>query len=132
VVIAGRIGRNAALNYVGLKRPSIVPLQDPADLTTDKALKAIGLQVPNPSSDPTMLRELDQLRFQFALDYALRRLDPADRRCFVLHVVEGRTYEDIARTMRLPLGTVKPNVRRARVQLREMLRPWLGTDGSSA
>jgi RNA polymerase sigma-70 factor (ECF subfamily) len=92
----------------------------------------MGFQVANPNSDRTTRRELDQLRFRFALDYALRRLDPADRRCFVLHVVEARTYEDIARTMRLPLGTVKTNVRRAKMQLREMLRPWLGTDGSSA
>ncbi|HWO89928.1 MAG TPA: sigma-70 family RNA polymerase sigma factor [Gemmatimonadales bacterium] len=125
-----RIGKNAALDYVKLRRPDIVPLRGSPDATTGKALKALGFQVPNPTSDPSTARELDERRFRFALEHALRRLDRTDRRCFLMHVAEERSFEEISRSEGLPAGTVKTNVRRARLQLREMLQPWLGTDAS--
>ena len=39
----------------------------------------------------------------------------------MLRHVEGRSYEEIAATLDLPLGTVKTYIHRARSQLREAL-----------
>jgi RNA polymerase sigma-70 factor (ECF subfamily) len=38
--------------------------------------------------------------------------------------VEGRSYEEIAETLDLPLGTVKTYIHRARHELREFLEPY--------
>ena len=50
-----------------------------------------------------------------------RRLRPEYRACIMLRHVEGRSYEEIAATLDLPLGTVKTYIHRARHQLREAL-----------
>ena len=41
----------------------------------------------------------------------------------MLRHVEGRSYEEIAATLDLPLGTVKTYIHRARHELREALEP---------
>lgn len=48
---------------------------------------------------------------------AIGELPPQRRRCLVLWTYQGRTYEEIARAMRLSLGTVKAHIAQARKQL---------------
>ncbi len=55
------------------------------------------------------------------LSSALARLSPTSRACVVLSYSEGFTHEEIAKTLKLPLGTVKSNIRRATQQLRSFL-----------
>jgi hypothetical protein len=45
------------------------------------------------------------------------------RRCFVLLYVEGRSYDEIAKIVRLRVGTVKSHLHRATEHLRRMLEP---------
>ena len=52
---------------------------------------------------------------------ALLRLEPKWRVPIVLHYMEGYSVEEIARMLRLPRGTVKTRMLRARRALREML-----------
>jgi RNA polymerase sigma-70 factor, ECF subfamily len=52
---------------------------------------------------------------------ALLRLEPKLRLPIVLHYVEDYSVIDIARMLRLPPGTVKTRMARARSMLREML-----------
>jgi RNA polymerase sigma-70 factor (ECF subfamily) len=56
-----------------------------------------------------------------AIDEASAALRPEYRSCIMLRHVEGRSYEEIAATLDLPLGTVKTYIHRARHQLREAL-----------
>jgi len=50
---------------------------------------------------------------------------PADQRvAFLLREVEGESYETIARRLRLPIGTVRSRLHRARHQLQEALSAW--------
>ena len=56
-----------------------------------------------------------------ALDDALAGLRDTHRECFILREIEGRSYEDIAEIMDLPLGTVGTYLNRARRGLRAEL-----------
>jgi RNA polymerase sigma-70 factor (ECF subfamily) len=54
---------------------------------------------------------------------ALSRLEPEFRMPVVLRDIEEWSYEEIAASLSLPLGTVKSRIARGRGQLREILAP---------
>ena len=56
-----------------------------------------------------------------ALDRAFRRLDPEQRVLVVLHYFEGLPFEDIATSLRIPVGTARSRLFRARASLRAAL-----------
>jgi RNA polymerase sigma-70 factor (ECF subfamily) len=60
-----------------------------------------------------------------ALERALKRLRPEYRRCVLLRHVEGRSYEEIAAVLHLPVGTVGTYLHRARKELKRMVHPQL-------
>ncbi len=45
------------------------------------------------------------------------------RRCITLRLIEERSYDDIAETLGLPVGTVTTYIHRAQKQLKQMLAP---------
>jgi RNA polymerase sigma-70 factor, ECF subfamily len=51
------------------------------------------------------------------LHHALRRLPPRHREVLVLHYVAELSLDEVARQLRLPLGTVKSRLHRARAAL---------------
>ena len=55
------------------------------------------------------------------LERALAQIAPDQRVVLVLHVVEQMNYESIASTLRIPIGTVRSRLNRARRALRELL-----------
>lgn len=55
------------------------------------------------------------------IDRALARLTPEERAVLVLRELEGQSYEDVAATLGIPLGTVKSRLARARALLAEEL-----------
>jgi RNA polymerase sigma-70 factor (ECF subfamily) len=56
------------------------------------------------------------------LDHALSRIDAELRIVFVLREVDGLSYEQIATTLELPMGTVASRLSRAREELQDQLR----------
>ena len=56
------------------------------------------------------------------IEDAIAKLRPEYRSCILLRHVEGRSYEEIAEMLSLPLGTVKTYIHRARNELRILLR----------
>jgi|GEM_PF-1129852 len=52
---------------------------------------------------------------------ALGALPPAFARTYVMYAVERRSYADIARELDVPVGTVGTRLRRARLQLRQVI-----------
>ena len=57
------------------------------------------------------------------LERAILTLPPPQRVMVVLYHTQGRSYEEIAEIMNLPMGTVKSRLNRARLALREKLAP---------
>lgn len=79
--------------------------------------------LPEPSSDPATQverSELDRL-----IRKAIEQLPLDEREVMVLRDLEGFAYEEIAKLTRLPLGTVKSRIARARRLLRASLEPLL-------
>jgi len=63
-----------------------------------------------------------QIEERELLDRALAQIDPELRVMFVLREVDGLSYEQIAKTMDVPMGTVASRLSRARQELQEQLR----------
>src|ERR671913_176180 len=49
------------------------------------------------------------------------------RKAIQMREIEGMSYEDIAKAMDCPIGTVRSRIFRAREAIAEQLRPLLGT-----
>ena len=52
----------------------------------------------------------------------LKQLSPDTRMVIILRDIQGKSYDEIAEIMDLPLGTVKSRVNRGRLQLANMLK----------
>lgn len=68
------------------------------------------------------LEEMEAKEIGGAIERAIASLRPEYRSCIMLRHVEGRSYEEIAATLDLPLGTVKTYIHRARNELRQALQ----------
>lgn len=67
---------------------------------------------------------VQQREEQQALRMAMDELAPEMREALVLSVLEGRSYEDVARLTGASLGTVKSRINRARGKLLEKMTRW--------
>jgi RNA polymerase sigma-70 factor (ECF subfamily) len=59
------------------------------------------------------------------LEGAVTELPEKYRTAFILRDVEELPYEEVAKILSVPLGTVKSRVNRARMMLRDKLQPRL-------
>jgi RNA polymerase sigma-70 factor (ECF subfamily) len=62
-------------------------------------------------------------RLPETLDKAVKGLPEKYRMAFLLRDVEEMPYEEVAKVLDVPLGTVKSRVNRARLMLRDVLKP---------
>jgi RNA polymerase sigma-70 factor (ECF subfamily) len=64
-------------------------------------------------------------RLPEALNTAIGELPEKYRTAFMLRDIEELPYEEVAKILSVPLGTVKSRVNRARMMLRDKLQPKL-------
>ncbi len=62
-------------------------------------------------------------RLPETIDAAVKKLPSRYREAFILRDVEEMPYEEVAKVLDVPLGTVKSRVNRARLMLRDILQP---------
>ncbi len=77
-------------------------------------------ELAHPDPGPEAL--LEQRRFRDAVEESLAQLSVRDRTILALHYQEGRSYEDIAAILELPMGTVKTHLHRGRERLKSAVR----------
>jgi len=111
-----KITTNTCLNKMRAAggRPPTVPLEEARDNPHPRGGRG----------DPQREAELAWDRRRLA--EALAQLPPLQRMVVVLRHEEQLTYDEIARVTRLPLGTVKTHLFRARQRLRRLLHGEVG------
>jgi RNA polymerase sigma-70 factor (ECF subfamily) len=68
-------------------------------------------------------RQFGDLELKDRLEKAIAQLPAQQRLLIAAHYLKGVQYEDLAEALRLPLGTVKTQLYRAKQQLRRLLEP---------
>lgn len=69
------------------------------------------------TANPEKMPVIDRL----ALNKAIEQLPPGYKKVFLLHDVEGYEHEEIARILKLSVGTSKSQLHKARLKLRTLL-----------
>jgi len=115
-----RIAINAAIDFLRKRKGKS------ADSLDDEKYLEAGFEPvsKDASSDPeSMFTRGERAR---ALKAAMSRLSEKLRRVIVLHDVEGLSQEEVAEILRVPVGTVKSRISRARAELRYILSKQMG------
>jgi RNA polymerase sigma-70 factor (ECF subfamily) len=73
------------------------------------------------SGGESPLEELESRELGGQIEKAIAKLRPEYRACIILRHVEDYSYDEIAEIVKLPLGTVKTYIHRARQELRQYL-----------
>lgn len=118
-----RIGINTAKNYLvakGRRAPTST------EFDSDEAEsfeEATGLRDVNTPENLLMSKQVAQ-----TVNDAIDALPQELRTAITLREIDGLSYEEIAKIMECPIGTVRSRIFRAREAVAEKLRPQLGTN----
>jgi RNA polymerase sigma-70 factor (ECF subfamily) len=116
-----KIANNVAIDHLRRRQIATISMSGSPHAATASEVEATSFDVA--SDDESALDEMESKELGSAIEKAIARLRPEYRSCILLRHVEDRSYEEIAATLDLPLGTVKTYIHRARQQLRESLEP---------
>lgn len=94
----------------------------PTDQLEDTWLEADAKSTIVESESPVEASERSER--EEVMQKAIGQLPDYQRAMIVMFHVENLSYEDIAATLDLPIGTVKSRLNRARLALREILEPY--------
>lgn len=93
-----------------------ISIDEPISLEDDE----VRIQIPDKADDPR--QELDRKDKKARIQDAINSLDEEHKSVVVLRDIEEMSYEDIAQTLDLNIGTVKSKLHRARQVLKEKLK----------
>jgi RNA polymerase sigma factor (sigma-70 family) len=74
-------------------------------------------RLPHPGPDAE--QDFAERQFRYSVDQQLQQLSPVEKTILVLYHQEERSYEQIAQSLKLPIGTVRTHLHRGRKKLRE-------------
>jgi len=94
-----RIASNTCIDHIRSQKVRRAGELDEQFVTKDERNPGDG-DAPNPA------RNLERAELREQIDAAVGELSPEHRAVFVLHAVDGLTYQEIAETMDVPIGTV--------------------------
>jgi RNA polymerase sigma-70 factor (ECF subfamily) len=114
-----KIANNVTIDHLRRRQLATVSLDGSPHAQTAAEAQATSLDVE--SRGESALEAIESRELGTAIELAIGKLRPEYRSCILLRHVEGRSYEEIAATLDLPLGTVKTYIHRARHELREAL-----------
>ncbi len=112
-----RITANSCLNQRRRRRPE-TQISDGADDPE--------LTLSDPSSDPHYL--LEQKELKIVLEKTIQSLPEEQRIVLILRDIEGLSYEAVAASLGLELGTVRSRLHRARLQIQASIREKFSLD----
>jgi RNA polymerase sigma-70 factor, ECF subfamily len=125
-----KIANNVAIDHLRRRQIDTVSMDGSPHARTQEAVESTSFEIA--AEQETALDEMEARELGGAIEHAIARLRPEYRSCIMLRHVEGRSYEEIAATLDLPLGTVKTYIHRARHELRRSLEQWRGETSSAS
>jgi len=87
-----------------------------------------GQGVSFPDSKPLPDEDLNANEIGRKVAEALHKIPARYREAVVLRDVEGLSYEEVGQILRIPGGTVRSRINRARLMLKERLKPFLSLE----
>jgi RNA polymerase sigma-70 factor (ECF subfamily) len=107
-----RIVANVAQDEWKRRRRDDRPLVSFSDEESDWESR---LQHPGPDAE----QQFTERQFRYSVEQQLQKLSPVEKTILVLYHQEERSYEQIAQSLKLPIGTVRTHLHRGRKKLRE-------------
>lgn len=114
-----KIANNVTIDALRKRQLDTISLDGSPHASSASEVEASRFELADDAESP--LDELASRELGAIIEHAIATLRPEYRNCIMLRYVEGRSYEEIAATLDLPLGTVKTYIHRARHELREAL-----------
>ena len=114
-----KIANNVAIDHLRRRQLDTISIDGSPHAASAAEAEATSLDLA--ARQETALEEMEARELGGSIEKAIARLRPEYRSCIMLRHVEGRSYEEIAATLDLPLGTVKTYIHRARHELRKAL-----------
>ena len=114
-----KIANNVAIDHLRRRQLDTVSMDGSPHALTADAVQESSFDVSD--HDESALDRLEAKELGSAIEDAIATLRPEYRSCILLRHVEDKSYEEIAATLDLPLGTVKTYIHRARHELRGLL-----------
>ena len=114
-----KIANNVAIDHLRKRQLDTVSMEGSPHASTATEIEATSFEIASQQESP--LDEMEARELGSSIERAIAELRPEYRSCIMLRHVEGRSYEEIAAILDLPLGTVKTYIHRARHELRDAL-----------
>ena len=114
-----KIANNLTIDHLRRRRIDTISIEGAPDAVTAESARATSIAVVSGNESP--LEELESRELGTAIERAIGKLRLEYRACIMLRHVEDKSYEEIAEIVKLPLGTVKTYIHRARHELRTAL-----------
>lgn len=111
------IASNHGIDFIRRQHMRLVPLNSMSVTDEDDAY-----EYPFPSDDPTPEEELITRQRDKIVRDLVDRLAPRYRRIVNMRYFDELSYEEISKQLNIPLGTVKIQLRRARLLLAEIIK----------
>ena len=114
-----KIANNVAIDHLRRRQLDTISMSGSPHAASEAEIEATSFEIG--SGEESALEQMEARELGSAIEKAIGSLRPDYRACILLRHVEGRSYEEIAATLDLPLGTVKTYIHRARIELRDLL-----------
>jgi RNA polymerase sigma-70 factor (ECF subfamily) len=111
-----KITSNLCIDHLRKRRVETYPMEAPIE-GDDKEFSR-QYEAPDPTPETQLIRK-EQMEY---LNEAVEELPPHYRMIILLRHQENLSYDEIAETLDIPLGTVKARIHRAREMLKNRLR----------
>ena len=115
-----KIATNSSIDYIRKRKLDTFSIDKPIALEDSE----YTFELPDSTYEPDL--HIIQHQRTKLIEEAIQKLPEKYKRVIMLRHSEERDYADIARTLKLPIGTVKAHIFRARELLNKYLRDRIG------
>lgn len=116
------------INHAKNRLKRIKNISHHEDRSTDGILEMDenSISMETPSLQTPVVEQLEQKEIQVEVQKCINALDETSREIVILREIQGFSYDEVSRILKMPEGTIKSRLFRARDSLRICLKKALG------